>query len=111
MKILGVRMHDRVGDDTDFVEFDLKEVNYIDLWKTTDHSSKVPAFHTNKGSFLALSTIKDIASAYYNYGFRSFDRSTVINVNNIKEFYPERNGTRIIFIDQSYVKVRKKLMR
>lgn len=111
MKILAVKIFDRVGDNTDFMEINLSDINYIDLWRPTNHSAKVPSYHTSFGSFLALSTINDICQAYEKYGFESFDRSTVINMEKVKKYVPATNGTRIIFDDGSYVKVRKKLVK
>lgn len=108
MKILAVKMFNRVGDNSDFVEIRLSDINYIELWRPTENSAKVPSYHTSYGSFLALHTIKDISQAYSQYGFDSFDRSTVINKKKIKMMVPLPNGTRIIFKDGSYVMVRKK---
>ncbi|MNW52749.1 LytTr DNA-binding domain protein [compost metagenome] len=108
MKILAVKMFDRVGDNTDFVEIRLSDVNFIDLWSPTEHSAKVPAYHTSFGSFLALSTIKDISDAYFKYGFELFDRSTIVNVNNIKSIVPDNNGSKVIFYNDTYVNVRRK---
>lgn len=109
MKILAVKMLNRVGDNSDFVEIRLSDINYIELWSPTENSAKVPSYHTPYGSFLALHTIKDISQAYSKYGFESFDRSNVINKKKIKEMVPLPNGTKIIFKDGSYVKVRKKI--
>lgn len=109
LKILGVKMHGRTNDLSDFVEFNLLDVNYIDLWSPTEHSAKVPAYHTSYGSFIALSTIKDISTGYKKFGFTSFDRSTVINNKNIKHMIVENNGTKVVFNDDSYVRVRKKI--
>lgn len=102
-------MHNRTGESTDFVEFLLDEVNYIDLWPPTNHSSEVPTFHTSQGSFVALSTIKDISVAFAKFGFESYDRSSVINVERIKELEPVKSGTKVIFDDDSYVFVRKSI--
>ncbi len=109
MKILAVKMFDRVGDNTDFVEIKLSDIKYIELWSPTENSAKVPAYHTPYGSFLALYTIKDISQACAKYGFESFDRSTVINKKMIKKMVPLSNGTQIIFKDNTHVNVRKKI--
>ena len=100
-------MHGRTDEDTDFVEFDLMDINYIDLWSPTRNSAKVPAYHTFHGSYLALFTIVDISKGYRSYGFLAFDRSTVINLKNIKDLVPHKNGTKVIFRDNSFVIVRK----
>lgn len=109
MKIIGVKMHDRTGDKSDFTEFDLCEVNYIERWRPTKHSAEVPAYHTSGGSYLALHTLKDIAAAYSVIGFESFDRSTVVNTEKVAELICWKNGTKVIFTDNSYVIVNKVL--
>ncbi|GKU76894.1 hypothetical protein L3i20_v212910 [Paenibacillus sp. L3-i20] len=105
MRILGVKMHNRTGDITDFVNYDLDEVNYIDLWE--HNSVEVPAYHTSYGSFIALSTLKDISSAYAKFGFESYGRSEVVNVSRIKDLKRAKGGTKVTFIDDTYVIVRK----
>ena len=109
MKIMTIKMFDRVGDESDFVEINMSDINFIDLWRPTEHSSKIPAYHTPFGSFLALSTLQDISIAYAKYNFKIIDRSTVINSSNIKEIVPEPGGSKVIFKDDSYVNVRAKL--
>lgn len=109
MKIIGVKMHGRINDISDFVEFDLQDVKYIDLWRPTEHSAKVPAYHTSRGSYLALSTIGDISKAYEKSGFQSFDKSTVINTSKIKKLVPTSTGTKVVFTDGSHVNIRKKV--
>lgn len=106
MKILGVKMHDRTGELSDFVEFNLASVNYIDMWSPTKNSASIPAFHTPKGSFLALSTLSDAAAAYNKFGFALYDRSTLVNPKNVAEFVPVNRGTKVVFKDKSYVIVR-----
>lgn len=112
MKILGVKMHDRTGEPSDFVEFSLSSVNYIEMWKPTSHSASVPAYHTPNGSYLAISILIDAAAAYRKYGFALYDRSTLVNPKKISELVPVEIGTKVVFKDKSYVIVRnKKLSR
>ena len=109
MKIVGVKMLNRTGGSDDFVEFDLEnDVTYIDLWQPTEHSSKVPAYHTERGSFLALSTMKDISRAYLPFKFESFDKSTVVNKRKVMKLEDDKDGTKVVFVDGSSVFVRKK---
>lgn len=109
MKIIGVKMHGRDGTANDFVEFCLSEVNYIDLWRETGNSAKIPTYHTSTGSYLAINTIKDISAAYNKFGFKAYDSSTVVNINSIKQAESRRTGSKIIFLDGTYVLVRKSI--
>ncbi|MUT66058.1 LytTR family transcriptional regulator DNA-binding domain-containing protein [Paenibacillus sp. NEAU-GSW1] len=101
--IMGVKLDNRTGDESDFVEFRLREVNYIYMW-----SKNIPAYHTANGTYLALSKLTDVAAAYGKYGFQRYDQSSVINVDKIKDKVPQSDGTLIIFQDESSVKVTKK---
>ena len=74
-----------MGDESDFVMFDLCMVNYIDLYRPTDHSAKVPAYHTPCGSYLAISSIRDLAAGYKRFGFKRYGGSTVINEIRVAE--------------------------
>lgn len=109
MKILGVKMHNRTGESTDFVEFELEDVNYVDLWRNTNHSAKVPAYHTPDGSYLAISSIKDLAVGYKHFGFKRYGGSTVINESRIDDTVTEEFGTTIIFLCGNRVFVKKKI--
>lgn len=100
-------MHNRTGESSDFVEFYLADVNYIDLWEETNNSARIPAYHTSEGSFIALRTIEEISTAYASYGFESYGRSTVINESRIADLKPLKKGTKVIFVDNSFVNVRK----
>ena len=102
-------MHNRDGTKNDFIEFRLSEVNYIDLWRETGSSTKVPSYHTSTGSFLAINTIKDISAAYNKFGFEPYDGSTIVNINNIKQASSYKTGSKIIFVDGTYVLVRKSI--
>lgn len=107
MKIIGVKMHNRTGELTDFVEFRLSEVNFIFLCQPTGSNADVPAYHTSSGTFIALSTIKDISAAYAEYGFEPYDRSYIVNISRIKDLKPLKRGTKVIFTDNSNLIVRK----
>ncbi|NEU27071.1 LytTR family transcriptional regulator [Paenibacillus polymyxa] len=106
---IGVKLLDRKGDATDFVEFELSEVNFIDLWSATNSSAKVPCHHTTHGSYLSLQTLRDITQAYEPFGFSAYDQSTVVNENQILDIEPLRNGTKVIFKDGSHTIIRKKI--
>ncbi|OKP81592.1 hypothetical protein A3842_10955 [Paenibacillus sp. P3E] len=110
MILLTVKMHGRVGDESDFVEIHLSDVNYIDLWDRTKNSTKVLAFHTSAGSYLAITTLHDIAEVWKKYGFDLIGNSTVVNNNRVACIKTlNHNGSVIKFVDGSRVKVRKQI--
>lgn len=108
MRLLGIKLLGRTGSNSDFVEFDLRKVNFVDLYRPTEHSSKVPAYHTPDGSYLALYSLKDIAAGYERYGFKRYGASTVINEKRIARKDVENSQTVVTFLCGSRVKVRKK---
>jgi len=108
MQKIGVKLLNRAGDETDFVTFDLLDVNYIDLFRPTDHSAKVPAYHTPCGSYLAISTLNEITVGYKQFGFKRYGGSTVVNENQIADKIIGEKDTTIVFLDGSCVRVRKK---
>ena len=105
MKILAVSMHSR---EFAFINLE-KEVNYIELWRVNGNSSKVLAYHTSHGSYLAISTIRDAAEVYEVYGFRLLDQSTIVNMRLVKEIVETVNGSNVTFLDGSHIPIRKKL--
>ncbi|SEB28068.1 LytTr DNA-binding domain-containing protein [Paenibacillus sp. 276b] len=109
MIIIGVKIHDRTGMESDFVELSLGDVNYIDLWQPTKSKEKCPAYHTEGGSYLSLRTLKDVSKAYANYGFKPYDSSTIINENRIAKTETTDSGSNIYFDDGTFVRVRSKL--
>ncbi|OPG91293.1 hypothetical protein B2I21_34920 [Chryseobacterium mucoviscidosis] len=112
MDIMGVKMHGRKDDDSDFVLFNLeKDVNFIEPWQMTANSAKTLAFHTPCGSYVAVHLMKDAKNAYKAYGFESYDRSTIVNSKRVKRVEASEQGSVIYFIDGSHVNVRKKLKK
>ncbi|OME69659.1 LytTR family transcriptional regulator DNA-binding domain-containing protein [Paenibacillus peoriae] len=109
MIVTCVKIHDRDGSDSDFVEISLYDVNYIDLWQPTRSKEYCPAYHTSTGSYIGLRTLKDISKAYAKYGFKSYDRSTVVNENLIKRTETDNHGSKVFFDDGSFVLIRTKL--
>ena len=107
MKILALKMHGRVGDESDFVLLDPERINYIDLWEKTRSSTKALAIHTSNGSFLGITTLNEISIVYARYGFVQLDRSIVVNSNQINSVAPHNKGTMITFYDGSKVHTRK----
>ncbi|MFD1126592.1 LytTR family transcriptional regulator DNA-binding domain-containing protein [Paenibacillus provencensis] len=90
--------------------FDLqKEVMAVELIKPTDYSGKVLAYHTDSGLFLSVNTLSDASNVYSPYGFESYDRSTLVNPAKVKGLKEHKRGTKVIFDNDTYVIVRKKL--
>lgn len=106
--IMGIKLFNRAGDDTDFCEFSQDIVNYIDLYRPTDHSAKVPVYHTTNGSYMALTTINDIAKGFRRYGFVRHT-STVINESRIADKQPLDGGTLVVFVDGQKLFIKKNL--
>jgi len=111
MKLLTVKMHGRTGDDSDFVLLDLlEEVNAIDLWDRTKNSGSVLAFHTARGSYLALTTLSDIAKAWSQYGFELIGKDIVINQNRVDSIKAiDNNGSVVTFVDGMHCNVKKQI--
>lgn len=110
MKMIAVKMHDRVGDETDFVELDLlNEINFIDLWQRTSNSAKVLAFHTGHGSYIAVTTLVDISKICHNYGYEMMGNAVVNNrrVEWVKSI--DNNGSIVKFIDGTHIDVKKQI--
>ncbi|MHA7967744.1 hypothetical protein ACX93W_26885 [Paenibacillus sp. CAU 1782] len=107
--IMGIKLFDRVGDETDFFEFPPEIVNYIDLYRPTNHSAKIPVYHTPYGSYMAVHTLNELAMAYRRYGFVKHGKSTVINERRIAEKQPVDCGTLIIFVCGQKLYINKKL--
>lgn len=109
--MLGIKLLNRKGDESDFVEFDLNDVNYIDMLRPTDSSCKVPAYHTADGSYLAIWTLNDLQEVYGGFGFRRYGGSTIVNENRVAEKIPDESGTTVVFLCGSRVHVRKKFKK
>ncbi|WP_043890724.1 LytTR family transcriptional regulator DNA-binding domain-containing protein [Paenibacillus sp. Aloe-11] len=111
MDIIGIKLDNQPGLLTDIStisEFSLHEVNWIDQFRRTAHSAKIPAYHTKDFSFLTLDRLKDLERAYSKFGFKRYDQSIIINEQRVQDKVSIKNGTRIYFVDGSYVIVRSK---
>lgn len=110
MKILTVKMEDRAGDDSDFLELDLiDEIYYINLWQRTSNSAKVLAFHTTHGTYLPLTTLADISKICAKYGYEMMGNA-VVNTRKVKTVKSvNNNGTVVTFIDGKAIKVKKQI--
>lgn len=106
MQIIGVKIENRTGDDSDFQVFELSEVNYISTYRRTKHSELLPVYHTATGDYAPLLTLKDISQALRQYGFDYIDRSNIVNRSRIKRTRISGDGQYIMtFIDNSEVAI------
>lgn len=88
MKMTGVKLYDRKGDDSDFGEFDLEtEVFFIELSKKTlfkklPHSipDKTPIFYTTKGIFITIMSLHLFGAMLKNLGFDFLNPSNLVNM-------------------------------
>jgi DNA-binding LytR/AlgR family response regulator len=109
MDIFGIKLDNRPTEISEIAEFSLYDVNWIDPFRRTAHSAKVPAYHTKDHSFVTLDRLMDLERAYSKFGFKRYDQSTLINEQRVQDKVAAKNGTRIYFVDGSYVIVRSKL--
>ncbi|WP_405113722.1 hypothetical protein MHH28_07940 [Paenibacillus sp. FSL K6-1217] len=110
MKMIAVKMYGRNDTESDFVELDLlNEINYIDLWQRSKNSTRVLAFHTDFGSYIAVTTLIDIAMICHHYGYEMMGHAVVNSrrVRTIKSI--DNNGSIVTFIGGSHISVKKQV--
>ncbi|HEY0828334.1 MAG TPA: LytTR family transcriptional regulator DNA-binding domain-containing protein [Bacilli bacterium] len=107
MKIIGVKAENRTGDDSDFVTFDLSEINFIELWRPTKSAEKVPMFHTNSGNYLFIVTLEGLYKALKDYGFTQLDSVNVVNLNNVSYVEESKFFIRACFENGSSTSISK----
>ncbi|MNO15483.1 LytTr DNA-binding domain protein [compost metagenome] len=106
MQIIGVKIENRTGEDSDFQAFNLSEVNYISVYRRTKNSELLPVYHTIHGGYAPLLTLKDISQALQKYGFDYIDKSTIVNRNRIKRTRTTSDGQYVTtFVDNSEIAV------
>lgn len=102
-------MYGRRGDDSDFVLFSLsKDVNFIEPLQISGNAGRTLAYHTSNGSYFALHLMRDAKKAYKQFGFESFDSSTIVNRSKVQSIEPTDEGSVVKFFDGTRVHVRKK---
>jgi DNA-binding LytR/AlgR family response regulator len=99
VKILGIKINGRKGDDSDFQLFDLEEVNYIDLYRPRTSADQIPVYHTSHGEYAPVMTLKDLSIALRTYGFVRMDKSTIVNKSRILNKKYIGTETVITFVD------------
>lgn len=110
MKMIAVKMHGRNDTESDFVELDLlNEINYIDLWQKNRHSTRVLAFHTDHGSYIAVTVLLDIALICHRYGYEMMGHA-VVNLRRVKTIKAiDNNGSIVTFIGGTHIDVKKQV--
>ncbi|PPA87065.1 hypothetical protein C4A75_03555 [Brevibacillus laterosporus] len=103
-RLTGIRV-ERKYDESDFIEFGVEEVNYVDLFRPKKNSDSILRFHTNKGVFLAVTTLEGIRASWGKYGFVSLDAVNVVNLENITYVVENALFIRAYFGDGSYTTV------
>lgn len=86
-------------ENKDFDEFRIIDVNYITLTRPSKSRELIPIYHTSKGSFAPLLTLRDLSRALIPHGFKQFDKSTLVNRRRILRTIRSKDGLRIVFVD------------
>lgn len=103
MEIIGVKIEDRTGEDSDFAIFPLASVNYISVFRPGKSAEPLPAFHTSHGSYAPLITLRDIAAALRQFGFAHYDKSTIVNKNRIARRKRDKGVLIVTFVDNTEI--------
>ncbi|MBB6690786.1 LytTR family transcriptional regulator DNA-binding domain-containing protein [Cohnella xylanilytica] len=104
-KLIGVRLDQRVGEASDFVEFRIGEVNYINVIRPKGKSHHIPIYHTSHGSYAPLLTLRDLSTALLPRGFEQMDGSILVNSARVKDKTMTDQGMIIIFDDDTTINV------
>ncbi|MEK3987425.1 LytTR family transcriptional regulator DNA-binding domain-containing protein [Paenibacillus sp. FSL K6-3166] len=105
MKIIGVKIEGRTGEESDFVIFPIQSVNYITMFSIGRSAEPLPAFHTTGGSYAPIVTLRDLAGALSQFGFTYYDKSTLVNKNRIKGRKRDKGVLIVTFVDNSEIAV------
>lgn len=103
MKILGVNVN-RKGDGSDFKVFKLSDVKYINVIRKKNKDPQ-PIYHTSKGSYQEVSTLRDLSTMLSDKGFKRIDKSVIVNISKIKEIYKGEIGIIVVFTDESSINI------
>lgn len=105
MVIIGVKIKDRTGEESDFQTFSLFEVNYVTVLRPKKSAELLPVYHTPSGSYSPLLTLKDISSALKRYNFEHFDKSTIVNKSRVKHVRTTNGVVKVRFVDGSEIEI------
>lgn len=107
MKILGVKAENRTGEDSDFITFDIADVNFIELWRPTKNADKIPMFHTKLGKFFQVGSLEGFSITLRKFGFTQLDTVNVVNLSNVEYVCESNFYTRAYFEDGTYTTISK----
>jgi len=93
-RVIGINI-----DTREFEEFRISEVNYINLTRPKASRELIPIYHTSKGSYAPLLTLRDLSRALVPHGFKHFDKSTLVNRKRILHTFRKKEGLKIVFVD------------
>lgn len=95
MEIYGVGAR---ADGKDIHKFDLiEDVEYIKV------RNKIPVFHTTKGVFYQVVTLKQLEAWLYPHGFRKLDKTNLVNIAKITKV--DYENRMVYFENGSYTTV------
>lgn len=114
MKMTGVRLYNRTGDDSDFVEFDLKtdlmfiELSKKALYKKLPHSipDKTPIFHTTYGPLITIMSLQTFWVILKSVGYEFLNPSQLVNMSFVEEIVMgDYGGCEAILRDRQKISV------
>ncbi|WP_171056522.1 hypothetical protein [Paenibacillus sinopodophylli] len=106
--MLGVKIKNRKGDNSDFVSFTRDDINYIKRYRPHKNAESFPVYYTSKGALAPILTLKDISLAFIQHGFNYADKSTIVNWDRVKYETKKHTGTILTFIDGTTVEISKR---
>lgn len=113
MKLIGVKLYNRTGDESDFQEFDIIEDVYrIEISKKSLFSrlpysipDKTPIFYTRFGVFITITTLHTYSTLLKNHGFDMLNPSDLVNTNLVDCIIETPFGGDAVMKDGSVVSV------
>ncbi len=114
MKMTGVKLYNRAGDDSDFVEFDLKtdllfiELSKKVLYKKLPHSipDKTPIFYTIYGPLITIMSLQTFAVILKDVGYDFLNPSQLVNMRFVEAIVMGNyGGCEAILTDQQKISV------
>lgn len=83
MQLTGVKAEGRVGDESDFVIFDVSDLLYIVLEKPSKSAPKQPLFVTKHGKYWTIGSLEGYGAVLKEFGVTRLDSVNLVNINNV----------------------------